>query len=61
MELLRQINQYFKKHEINIQYSLLKYPNIEYMIQIDETLENWLKEKGYIRKGRGKHDRKIVR
>lgn len=56
MELLRQINQYFKKHEINIQYSLLKYPNIEYMIQIDETLENWLKEKGYIRKGRGKHE-----
>ena len=56
MELLRQINQYFKKHEINIQYSLLKYPNIEYMIQIDETLENWLKEKGYVRKGRGKHE-----
>ena len=26
------------------------------MIQIDETLENWLKEKGYVRKGRGKHE-----
>ena len=35
------------RDRINIQYSLLKYPNIEYMIQIDETLENWLKEKGY--------------
>ena len=33
-----------------------KYPNIEYMIKIDEALENWLKEKEYIRKGRGKHE-----
>ena len=61
MELLRQVNRYFKKHEIDIHYSILKYPNIEYMIKIDEALENWLKEKEHIRKGRGKHqDRKIV-
>ncbi|QIX10127.1 hypothetical protein [[Clostridium] innocuum] len=26
------------------------------MIKIDEALENWLKEKEYIRKGRGKHE-----
>ena len=56
MELLKQVNRYFKKHEININYSILKYPNIEYMIKIDEALENWLKEKEYIRKGRGKHE-----
>ena len=56
MELLRQVNRYFKKHEIDIHYSILKYPNIEYMIKIDEALENWLKEKEHIRKGRGKHE-----
>ena len=26
------------------------------MIKIDEALENWLKEKEHIRKGRGKHE-----
>ncbi|MCB6288899.1 IS1182 family transposase, partial [[Clostridium] scindens] len=26
-ELLKQVNRYFKKHEININYSILKYPN----------------------------------
>ena len=56
MELLRQVNRYFKKHEIDIHYSILKYPNIEYMIKIDEALEKWLKEKRHIRKGRGKHE-----
>ena len=56
MELLKQVNRYFKKHEININYSILKYPNIEYMIKIDEALEKLAGRKRYIRKGRGKHE-----
>ena len=56
MELLRQVNRYFKKYGIDICYSVLKEPSIEYMIEIDEALEKWLQVKQYKRKGRGKHE-----
>lgn len=55
MECLRQVNTYFKKNNIDIQYSILKKPSIEYMIEIDEALERWLRQSKNIRKGKGKH------
>jgi len=56
IEGLRKVNHYFKKEGIDICYSILKQPNIDYMIAVDDALENWLKEKKYKRKGRGKHE-----
>ena len=50
MELLKQVNRYFKNMKSISIIQFLKYPNIEYMIKIDEALENWLKKKEYIRK-----------
>lgn len=55
MEIVRQINQYFKKEGIAIRYSILKEPQLEYLIEIDERLNQWLEERGAIRKGRGIH------
>lgn len=55
MELVRQINNYFKKNEIDIKYSIIKEPSIEYMMELDEKLNNWLDEIKAIKKGRGIH------
>lgn len=55
MELLRQLNNYFKKNEIDVKYSILKEPSIEYMIEIDERLDKWLDSIQAVRKGRGIH------
>lgn len=55
MELIRQLNNYFKKNEIEVKYSILKEPSIEYMIEIDERLDAWLTSINAIRKGRGIH------
>ena len=56
MELIRQLNKYFEKHDIDIKYSILKYPNIEYIIRIDSALEHYIAEKGYKRHRQGKHE-----
>lgn len=56
IEGLRKVNRYFKKEGIDICYSIIKQPNIDYMIAVDEALEGWLKEKECKRKGRGKHE-----
>lgn len=55
MEIIRQLNNYFKKNGIEVKYSVLKEPNIEYMIEIDEKLDKWLTSINAIRKGRGIH------
>ena len=56
MELIRQLNKYFEKHDIDIKYSILKYPSIEYIIKIDSALESYIAEKGYKRHRKGKHE-----
>lgn len=56
MELLNQVNRYFKKVGIDVKYSILKEPNMDYVLEVDERLEAWMKEKGVLRKGRGKHE-----
>lgn len=56
IEIIRQINRYFKKEEIDIRYSILKEPDIDYLIMIDEALEKYIEQKGLIRKRRGKHE-----
>ena len=56
MELIRQLNKYFEKNDIDIKYSILKYPNIEYIMKIDSALEHYIAEKGYKRHKQGKHE-----
>ncbi|OCN04304.1 transposase [Erysipelotrichaceae bacterium MTC7] len=56
IEIIRQINTYFKKNEINIKYSIIKEPSIEYLIEIDERIEKYIAEKKFIRRRRGKHE-----
>lgn len=56
MELLRQANLYFKKEEINVRYSILREPSIEYMIEVDTALTQWLNHNHCIIRGRGKHE-----
>ena len=56
IEIIRQINTYFKKNEINIRYSIIKEPSIEYLIEIDERIEKYIAEKKFIRRRRGKHE-----
>lgn len=56
IENLWKVNQYYKREGYDVCYSILKQPNIDTMIAVYEALEHWLKEKGYKRKGRGKHE-----
>ena len=35
MELIRQLNKYFEKHNIDIKYSILKYPSIEFQVGVN--------------------------
>ena len=56
MELIRQLNKYFEKHDIDIKYSILKYPSIKYIIKIDSALECYIAEKGYKCHRKGKHE-----
>lgn len=55
MELIRQLNKYFKENDIDIKYSTLKEPSIDYMIELDERLNQWLNEIKAVKKGRGIH------
>ena len=55
MEIVRQLNRYFKVQGIAVRYSILKEPTLKYLIEIDERLDAWLQEVGAIRKGRGIH------
>ncbi len=55
MEIVRQLNRYFKAQGIAVRYSILKEPKLKYLMEIDERLEAWLQEVGAIRKGRGIH------
>ena len=56
MNIISNINRYFKKNDIDVRYSIIKTMSIEYLIEIDERLEEWLKANECIRKGRGKHE-----
>ena len=56
MEIISKLNRYFKNNEINIKYSILKSPDIDYLIEIDERVNAWLDEIHAIRKGRGIHE-----
>ncbi len=55
MEIVRQLNRYFKVQGIAVRYSILKEPTLKYLMEIDERLDAWLQEVGAIRKGRGIH------
>ena len=55
MECIRQINNYFKNNGMDVKYSILKKPDIGYLIEIDEALDNWLTSIQAVRKGRGLH------
>lgn len=55
MELTKQLNKYFKENGIEIKYTILKEPSIEYMIELDEKLGQWLDEVKAVTKGRGLH------
>lgn len=56
MTIISEVNRYFQKHDIDVRYSIIKTMSIEYLIEIDERLEKWLKTNQCIRKGRGKHE-----
>ena len=55
MELIRQLNKYFRENDIDIKYSVLREPSIDYMIKLDERLNQWLDEIGAVKKGKGIH------
>ena len=61
MELIGEINRYFKEEGINVKYSILKKPNLNYLIEIDEALDRWLTSIKAIRKGRGVHPIEKIR
>ena len=55
MKTITLINKWFKENGVDIKYSILKQPNIDYLIKIDEALETYIKEKDFKRSNRGKH------
>ncbi len=56
MQIVTELNTYFRKNEIDIKYSILKEPNIYYLTSIDEALEQWIMANKKTRNGRGKHE-----
>lgn len=56
IEIIRQINKYYKSVGLETQYSIVKEPDIAYLIEIDERLEAYIEKKGFTRRRRGKHE-----
>lgn len=59
IELIRKINRFNKENNINTRYSVLKEPDIPYMITVGEHIENYMKENGIefiYGKGHKKHE-----
>lgn len=56
MDIIMRVNTFFKKEGLDVRYSILKKPDIEYLIKIDEALENYIQAKSYVRKRKGKHE-----
>ena len=55
LEIIRQLNNYFRKNDIDVTYSLIKKPDIGYILEIEEALDRWLESRNAVRKGRGLH------
>ena len=45
MDIIMRVNTFFKKEGLDVRYSILKKPDIEYLIKIDEALENYIQAK----------------
>ena len=43
-QCIDRINRYFKKNNINLRYSLLKEPSIDYLLNISDRIEEYMKD-----------------
>ena len=62
-DIFVEINKYFKKQNINLRYSILKHPSIDYLLDISDKLEKCMQYQGIsfvhgkgIRKSDGVHE-----
>ena len=44
-QCIDKINRYFKRNNINLRYSLLKEPSIDYLLDISDKIEKYMKDK----------------
>lgn len=44
LSYIKRINQYFKRNNMEVRYSLLKEPSIDYFLTISGTIKNYMKD-----------------
>ena len=45
-DTIKRINKFFKKQNINCRYSILREPNIDYLLRVTDKIEIYMKDNG---------------